>query len=463
MRFDHENTKRKYPLAIVILAAGMGTRMKSNLPKVMHPLAGKPMINWLIDTAEGLNPEKILVVVGPDMPELEATIAPHQPVIQQVRNGTGGALQCAMPFLDGFKGNVLVLLGDTPLLSQDTLQHLIDVRNVDAMTGVSVLGATMENPTGYGRLIEKSDGTLRHIVEEKDASDKERAVKKVNTGAFCIDALRLPKWLGKIDNNNAQGEFYITDLPYIAAEDGFYTRIAMAHNTAETQGCNTRSDLAALEGELQKKLRKNIMDQGVQMLDPSTVYVHYDTVIEPGTLIEPNVFLGPDVTIKAGCHIKAFCHFEGVVIHENVTIGPFARLRPGTVLEENVRIGNFVEVKKSKIGARSKVNHLGYVGDCDMGEDVNFSAGAITVNYDGFEKHQTVIGNNVIVGSNSNLIAPISIDDGAFIAAGSTITEDVPTDALSISRDSGKIREGWAAEYRRRKAAIAKKITNKKK
>lgn len=458
MRFDHANTKRKYPLAVVILAAGVGSRMKSDQPKVMHPLAGRPMINWLLDTAQQLEPEAILVVTGPDMPQLEAAIAPHQPVLQQVRNGTGGALQCAMPFLDGFKGNVLVLLGDTPLLGVGTLQNLIDTRGADAMTGLSVLGTVLDNPTGYGRLIEKSDGTLRHIVEEKDASDKERAVNKVNTGAFCIDALRLPKWLSKIDNNNAQGEFYITDLPYIAAQDGFHTRIAMAVDPAETIGCNTRSDLATLEGHLQNRLRKNMMDQGVQMLDPSTVYLHYDTVIEPGTLIEPNVFCGPGVTIKAGCHIKAFTHMEGAILHENVTVGPFARLRPGTVLEDDVRIGNFVEVKKSLIGAGSKVSHLGYVGDCVMGKDVNFSAGAITVNYDGFEKHQTTIGDNVIVGSNVNLIAPISIDDGAFIAAGSTITKDVPTDALSISRDAGKIREGWAAEYRRRKAAIAKKL-----
>ena len=463
MRFDHENTKRKHKLAVVILAAGKGTRMKSDLPKVMHPLAGRPMINWLLDTAQALDPEKILVVVGPDMPELEATIAPHQPVIQQVRNGTAGALQCAMPFLDGFKGNILVLLGDTPLLSLETLQRLIAARSVDAVTGLSVLGTVLDDPTGYGRLIEKADGTLRHIVEEKDASDKERAVNKVNTGAFCIDALRLSKWLGQIDNNNAQGEFYITDLPYIAAQDGFQTRIAMAKNAMETRGCNTRSDLAALEGELQQRLRKAVMDHGVHMVDPSSVYLHYDTVIEAGVFIEPHVFFGAGVIVKTGTHIKAFCHFEGATLGENVTIGPFARLRPGTVLENEVRVGNFVEVKKSTIGARSKINHLGYVGDCTMGEGVNFSAGAITVNYDGFEKHQTTIGDNVIVGSNVNLIAPISIDDGAFLAAGSTITKDVPSDALSISRDPGKIREGWAAEYRRRKEAIAKKLGRSKK
>lgn len=456
-------SKPAKPLAVVILAAGKGSRMKSDQPKVMHKLAGLPMINWLLKTVSQLNPDQIYVITGPDMPDLEAAVAPHQTVLQQVRNGTGGALQCALPFLDGFKGNVMVLLGDTPLLSLQSLQALLDARNADALTGISVLGTLLNNPTGYGRLIEKSDGTLRHIVEEKDATAKERAVKKVNTGAFCIDGMRLANWLSKIDSNNAQGELYITDLPYIAAEDGFKTRVAMAGDAAETVGCNTRADLAQLEGTLQNRLREDIMKSGVHMHDPSTVYLHHDTVIEPGTVIEPNVFFGAGVTVKANAHIKAFCHFEGATIGENVTIGPFARLRPETELGNNVRIGNFVEVKKSKIGEGSKINHLGYVGDCVMGADVNFSAGAITVNYDGFEKHKTHIGNNVIVGSNANLIAPIAIDDGAFIAAGSTVTEDVPTDALSISRESGKIREGWAAEYRRRKEALLQKMGGKKK
>ncbi len=332
-------------LAVVILAAGKGTRMKSDKPKVMHDLAGLPMINWLLGTVDALNPDRVVVVTGPDMPELEAAVAPHQTIIQHERNGTGGALKTAMPALEGFKGNVLVLLGDTPLIGLETLQGLIETRNVDAMTGISVLGAILDNPTGYGRLIEKSDGTLAHIVEEKDASAKERAVKKVNTGAFCLDALRLPNWLAKIDNNNAQGEYYITDLPYIAAQDGFKTRVALAANFDETIGCNTRADLAKLEGILQDRLRDVTMKNGVHMLDPSSVYLHHDTVIEEGVLIEPHVFFGPAVTVKSGCHIKAFCHFEGAVLHENVTIGPFARLRPGTTLHEGVRVGNFVEVK----------------------------------------------------------------------------------------------------------------------
>ena len=455
-------TQPNKPLAIVILAAGKGTRMKSPLPKVMQPLAGLPMINWLLKTAESLNPDKIIVVTGPDMPDLEAAVTPHQTALQQVRNGTGGALQCAMPFLQDFKGNILVLLGDTPLLRVETIQRLITAREHDAVTGLSVLGTVLDNPTGYGRLIEKADGTLKHIVEEKDASEAERAVKKVNTGAFCIDSKRLANWLGRIDNNNASGEFYITDLPYIAAQDGFKTRVALSLDAQETRGCNTRTDLAVLESCLQQRLREAVMNTGVHMHDPSTVYLHHDTVIEPNVTIEPNVFFGAGVTVKNGCHIKAFCHFEGAVLYEDVTIGPFARLRPGTQLGEGVKVGNFVEVKKSTVGARSKINHLGYVGDCTMGEDVNFSAGAITVNYDGFQKHQTQIGDNVIVGSNVNLIAPIAIDDGAFIAAGSTITKDVPQDSLSIARDEGEIREGWAAKYRKKKSDLMKKIVGNK-
>ncbi len=421
------------------------------------------MINWLVTTVEKLNPERLIVVTGPDMPELESAVTPHQTIIQHERNGTGGALKEALPALEGFKGNVLVLLGDTPFITQTTLQTLIDTKNTDGMTGIAVLGTVMQNPTGYGRLIENPDATLQHIAEEKDAGPHEKMITKVNTGAFCLDSTRLTGWLSRIDNNNAQKEYYITDLPYIAAQEKFKTRIAMTFDNNEVQGCNTRADLAALEQTAQNYLRNKWMNQGVHMIDPSTVWLQHDTVIEPNVIIEPNLFCGPGVTIKRGCHIKAFCHFEGATIEENAIVGPFARLRPGTTLGKNVRIGNFVEIKKSTIGAGSKVNHLGYVGDCTMGPEVNFSAGAITVNYDGFEKHETHIGKGVIVGSNANLIAPLTIDDGAFIAAGSTITEDVPGDALSISRDTTKIREGWAAEYRKRKAALVKKIGRTKK
>lgn len=432
--------------------------MKSDQPKVMHTLAGLPMINWLLNTVETLQPAHIITVVGPDMPQLEAAVAPHQTVIQQKRNGTGGALACALPLLKDFTGDILVLLGDTPMMRAETLQNLIATKQANPKNGLSVLGVDLPSPKGFGRLIQNQDGSLQHIIEEKDSTDTQRSVTLVNTGAFCLDAQLTQSWITQINTNNAQGELYITDLPAIAAQDSHTTAIAQASCADEVVGCNTRIDLAALEATAQARLRDAAMLQGVQMLDPSTVHLHHDTIIEADVLIEPNLFCGPAVTIKSGAHIKAFCHFEDCIIGKSAIVGPFARLRPGTVLGEEVRIGNFVEVKKSTIGNRSKINHLGYVGDCVMGEDVNFSAGAITVNYDGFDKHQTTIGNSVMVGSNANLVAPISINDGAFIAAGSTITEDVPADSLSIARDKGQTRQGWASEYRKRKQMTIKKI-----
>jgi bifunctional UDP-N-acetylglucosamine pyrophosphorylase/glucosamine-1-phosphate N-acetyltransferase len=454
----------KPSLAIVILAAGQGTRMKSIKPKVMHELAGLPMISWLIKTAESLKPEKIVVVAGPGMPELQEAAKPHASVIQKVRDGTAGALRTAMPQLKNFKGDVLVVLGDAPLVAKETLQALITARrNHDA--GLSVLGVELCCADGYGRLIVRADGTLEKIVEHKDASEAEREVNLVNTGAFCINGEKLPGWLAKIENKNAAKEFYITDLPEIAGREGRKTAVHVSCCPSEVQGCNSRSDLAELEKTLQYMLREEVMNTGVTMIDPETVYLHHDTKIAKDVTIEPNVFFGPGVEVGEGAVIKAFSHIEGAKIGKNVTIGPFARLRPGADIGEEVRIGNFVEVKAAKIGKRAKINHLAYVGDAMLGEDVNFSAGAITVNYDGFNKHRTIIGKNVMVGSNVNLVAPVRIRDGAFIAAGSTITEDVPADSLAIERKPAEIRKGWAVEYRRKKAAKkpARKMGTKKK
>ena len=443
----------KQNLAVVILAAGKGTRMKSGSPKVMHELAGRPMIGWLLDTVQELGAKKIVVVIGPGMPELAAAVAPHQTVIQKERTGTGGALKIALPALKNHKGDVLVLLGDTPLLGVKTLKSLVAARGDD---GIAVLGAELPDPTGYGRLIVKGD-TLQQIVEEKDASAKEKQVALVSTGAFCIDGAKLESWVKKIGNKNAAGEYYLTDLPEIAAKDKAVTRVVVTKNIEEIRGCNSRVDLAALEATLQNRLREKFLTSGVSMIDPSTVYLHFDTKIASDVLIEPGVFFGPGVELGEGVHIKAYSHIEGAKIGKGATVGPFARLRPGTDIGAEARIGNFVEIKKSKIGKRSKISHLGYVGDTIMGDDTNFGCGAITVNYDGFDKHQTVIGKGVMVGSNVSLIAPLEVKDGAFIAAGSTITDDVPADALSISREDTQIREGWAKEFRQRKQAAQKK------
>ncbi len=453
----------KKPLAVVILAAGQGTRMKSNLPKVMHTLAGWPMIKWLLQSVEALAPEKIITVIGPDMPDLKKAVQPHETVVQKTRDGTAGALRCALPKLKGFQGDVLVLLGDAPLISVHTLRALVHMRSQGSKTGISVLGVELPNPYGYGRLIMSREGLLQDIVEQADADYEQQMVRLVNTGGFCIDGARLSRWLDMVGNDNAQGEYYLTDLPAIAARDRVDTRVCICPDPEEVMGCNSRSDLANLEMALQKRLRNAVMEDGVTMLDASSVYLHHDTAIAPGVVIEPHVFFGPDVHVSEGAHIKAFSHIEGTNIGKNASVGPFARLRPGSEIEEDVRIGNFVEIKQSTIGTRSKIGHLAYVGDCEMGDDVNFSAGAITVNYDGFEKHKTIIGKGVMVGSNVNLVAPLQVDDGAFIAAGSTVTEDVPADSLSIARDTAEIRKGWAAKYRKRKLALIKKMKAKKK
>jgi len=448
------------PLAIIILAAGKGTRMKSDKPKVMQPLAGLPMINWLLKTAETLNPEKIITVIGPDMYDLAQAVTPHETVIQETRNGTGGAAKIAAAALGNFKGDVLILLGDAPLIEEETLRALIAARGC-ADIGLSLLGCQVQNATGYGRIILSENNLVAKIVEEKDATEDEKKINLINTGAFCVNGEHLLSWLNKITNDNAAAEYYITDLPQIAAADGQKTAVAVIDNETEIMGCNTLADLAVLEQALRLKLCHTAMESGTHIIDPATTYLHHDTVLGQNTIIEPNVFFGPDVVIKNNVHIKAFCHFEGVTIEQGATIGPFARLRPGTEIQEGVRIGNFVEVKKSTIGKHSKINHLAYVGDTTMGADVNFSAGAITVNYDGFEKHQTIIGKGVMIGSNVNLVAPLQINDGALIAAGSTITQDVPADALSIARDPASIRQGWAKMYRERKQAIKDKLSKK--
>ncbi len=447
------------PLAIIILAAGKGTRMKSDKPKVMHELAGRPMINWLLGACDALNPEKIVVVTGPDMPELEEAVKPHQTALQETRDGTGGAVRVAAPLLDGFDGDVLIVLGDTPLMSDHTLRDLIASKGEAPL---SVLGCVLDKPFGYGRLILDEAGFLQAIVEEKDAAPEQKAVQLVNTGVFCVDGAQLGGWLDQLDSNNAQGEYYITQLPEIIAKTGAKMVVSVTPETHEILGCNTRADLATLEGHLQDRLREEHMNNGVVMHAPSTVYLWHDTEIGQDTVIEPNVIFGPEVKIAEAVTIKGFSHLEGAVVKKGAILGPFARLRPDTTIGEDAKIGNFVEIKKSNIGNGAKVNHLAYVGDCEMGDRVNFSAGAITVNYDGFQKHQTVIGKDVMVGSNVNLVAPVHIDDGAFVAAGSTITEDVPADALGIARDPAQIRKGWAAKFREAKKEAKAKQAKKK-
>ena len=452
----------KTPIAVVILAAGMGTRMKSDLPKVLHKIAGLSMVGHVLNAAQSLRPEKIIVVSGPNMPALAKEVEDRAEIaIQKTAQGTGDAVKSALPKLKGFEGDVIILNGDGPLITPVTLRKLISAKSKDLLGGLSVLGMKMKYPKGYGRFIVNKDKTLARIVEEKDCSAEERKVQICNAGAWCVDGKRLPKWIKKIGNTNAQGEYYLTDLPEVAARDNASTHIYVTPDPEEVLGCNTRAQLAELEAVMQTRLRAAHMAAGVTLQEPSSVYFAWDTKIGRDTLIEPNVYFGPGVKIAAGVHIKAFSHIEGAHVKSGSTVGPFARLRPGARLEEEVRIGNFVEVKNSKVGKGSKINHLGYVGDCEMGDDVNFSAGAITVNYDGFQKHKTKIGKGVMVGSNANLVAPVTIDDGAFVAAGSTITDNLPADALGLERTETEVRKGWAALYRKKqkKSKAVKKKT----
>ena len=453
---------KKKPLACVILAAGKGTRMKSAKPKVMNELLGWPMVKWLLESVQKLDPDRTIVVVGPGMEELERSVKPAETVLQPTQDGTGSALKCAMASLEKFNGDVLVLLGDTPMLSPETMQNLVLAKQQSDDVGIAVLATELANPTGYGRIILDTEGNVHSIREEKDAGPEEKMIRLINTGAFCLDGKHLSRWLDNIVNKNAQNEYYITDLPAIAAADGYKTRMFVTADIDEVQGCNTRADLAMLQQIAQRRMRTHFIEQGAILEDPMSVHFHFDTQIAEGATIEPNVYFGAGVEIAQGARIRAFSHLEGVTVGKNTTVGPFARLRPETVIGEDVRIGNFVEVKKSNIGDRSKISHLGYVGDCEMGEDVNFGCGAITVNYDGFQKHTTVLGKGVMIGSNSNLVAPVMIDDGAFIAAGSTITQNVPADALSVSRAKEEVRSGWAAIYRKKKSELKQKLAGTK-
>ena len=436
--------KRKDPLAIVILAAGKGTRMKSVLPKVMHQIAGRPMIGWLIEVAESLNPEKIIVVTAPGMDDVKAAVAPHQIAIQTEQRGTGDAVKPALPFLKDFQGKVLILLGDEPFLDRDVLEEMI------GWNGLSVMAVRPLSPKGLGRMIANEDGTLDRIVEEKDATEDQKEIRLCNAGNFCVPSSHLGKWLDQLGNDNAQGEYYLTDIPRIAEKDGYLTYVVET-DVQWVWGINTRSELAEHERMAQVKLRDRAMMNGATLIDPNTVTFGYDTVLGKDVVVEPNVVFGPGVVAGDNVTIHAFSHLTDVKIESGTQVGPFARIRGGTTLGENTKIGNCVDVKKSIIGAGAKANHLAYIGDASVGAKSNIGAGTITCNYDGFDKHKTDIGAGVFVGSNSTLVAPVKLEDGSFVAAGSVVTQTVPKDALLIARATSIIKNGWAAIYRDRK------------
>jgi len=431
-------------LACIILAAGHSTRMKSKTSKVLHPIAGRPLIGWLLETVKSLNPEKTIIVTSPDGDAVRDYVAPLQSVIQQRAQGTADAVKAAMPALAGFKGTILVLFADGPLYRAETLQNLLAAYD-KPKSGLAFLAMRPDDPFGYGRIITKDDGTLSAIVEEKDANDAQKKINLCWTGIMCGDAESFAYGLPRIDNKNVKGEYYLTDLPGVVSG----ATILVEAPFAETLGANNRAELAVLERKIQDRLRARALENGATLIDPSSTYFSYDTQLGRDVTIEPNVFFGPGVTIADDVTIKAFSHIEGAKIESGAHIGPFARLRPGTIIGPDCKLGNFVETKNATLAAGVKASHLAYIGDADVGANVNFSCGAITVNYDGVNKNKTIIGRDAMIGSNVNLVAPITIGDGAYVAAGSTITKDVPADALAVAREKPSVIEGWAAKKRK--------------
>ena len=446
----------KKKTAAIVLAAGLGTRMKSQLPKVMHPVAGHPMVNHLLDTVAKLDVDKVVVVVGPDMPELEAAVAPHATAVQYDRLGTGDAVKAGMSELEGFKGNILVLYGDSPLITEVTLNTMIEAREpVEGQfaPAVVVLGFVPEDPGAYGRLVvDEEDGELLAIVEANDASPEELAISLCNSGVMCFDGELLPQMLGRLNNDNAKGEYYLTDCVQLAREDGFSCAVVEG-DEEELIGVNSRIELALVETIAQDRLREKAMKGGATLIDPSTVYFSHDTKIGKDVLIEPNVFFGPGVTVGNNAHIKGFSHLEGTTIGDDVSVGPFARMRPGANLGDGAKIGNFVEIKNADIEQGGKVSHLTYIGDARVGAGANIGAGTITCNYDGFLKSKTDIGAGAFIGSNTALVAPVKIGAGAIVGAGSTITHDVGENDIVTTRADQKKVSGAAERYRERKQA----------
>lgn len=441
-------------LAVVILAAGKGTRMKSKTPKVLHKVAGLPMIGHVLNTANELGADKIITVIGPDMDDVREAAAPNPCVIQAEQNGTADALKAALPELKGFKGSVLVLYADVPLVSGQSLQMLIE-HHEGGDFGATIMMMVPPDPTGYGRIVQNPDGTLNRIVEQADASEEEQQIRLVNSGIMVIDGEKLPEWIAKIKSGNAQGEYYLTDLPNVIQDDGGSCGVVRGH-FLELRGVNSRAQLAELEGFAQNVLRHDAMDRGVTLHDPHSVYFSWDTKIGKDVTVEPNVVFGPGVDIDDDVTIHAFSHIEGAKIKSGASVGPFARIRPKSVLEENVSVGNFIEVNRSTLKAGAKSKHVSYLGDAVIGEKTNIGAGTVIANYDGFNKNDTVIGDNVFIGSNSTLVAPVTIGDQALVAGGSVITSDVSENAIAIERSEQRIIKGAAAKYRDTKSAKKK-------
>ncbi len=441
------------PVSVIVLAAGQGTRMNSDLPKVLHPLAAAPLLHHALTTARSLDPSRIVVVTGHGSEAVtNAALAFDEAVdavLQDPQLGTAHAVSKAAPLLADTQGEAIVLYADTPFISEETLRAMLDAR---ARHAVVVLGFHAADPGRYGRLITTGDSLLK-ITEWKDATETERAITLCNSGVICADAKTLFSLIAEVGNQNAAAEFYLTDIVELARNRGLTAGVVLC-DESETLGINTRAQLADAERAFQTRARTEALDNGVTLTAPETVFFALDTHIGRDATIGPNVIFGPGVTVESGAEIKAFCHLEGCHISRGASVGPFARLRPGAELAEDVHVGNFVEIKNAILDEGVKVGHLSYIGDADVGEFTNIGAGTVTCNYDGVMKHRTRIGKRVFIGSDTMLVAPVTVGDGALTGSGSVITEDVPAEAIAIGRARQVTKPGLATKFFEKLKAI---------
>ncbi len=439
--------------AAIILAAGMGTRMKSALPKVLHPVANRPMISHILTTLGAVSPERTVVVVAPGMDRVAKAVAPAETAIQTEALGTGHAVLAAREAMAGFEGDVLVLFGDTPLLTAETMRKMVAARRAANDPAVVVLGFRPDDPAEYGRLVTDGDGGLEAIVEFRDATPEQREIGLCNAGIMAIDGKLMFSLLDAVGNDNAKGEYYLTDIVAIARDRQLACVAVEADDPVEVMGVNSRAQLAEAENAMQQRLRAAAMANGVTMTDPETVWLSADTKLGRDVTIEPNVFFGTGVTVADNVEIRAFCHIDQAEVESGCIVGPFARLRPGAKLGRDAHIGNFVEIKAAHVEEGAKVNHLSYIGDARVGAKANIGAGTITCNYDGFFKDITDIGAGAFIGSNTALVAPVKVGDGAIVGAGSVVTTEVEADALAVARGKQRNIGGWAKSFRTRRQA----------
>ncbi len=445
------SNENRRSVGAVVLAAGMGTRMRSELPKVLHQVGGKPMVAHVLDTVMALSAKRLGVVVAPTHAAVTEAVRPTPTAVQKEPLGTAHAALSAASLFAGFDGDIFILFGDTPLITQETLQAMLDRRAAADRPTVVVLGMRPAGENAYGRLVVDEAGLLDRIVEYKDATEAERAIDLCNSGVMLVDGARLFDLLRQVGNDNAKGEYYLTDIVALARAEGGVCAVVEGEES-ELLGVNDRVDLAAAEAEYQRRRRLDAMRRGVTLVAPDTVFFADDVEIGRDVIVEPNVVFGPGARIESGAKIRAFSHVEGARVAAGAVIGPYARLRSGADIGEGARIGNFVEVKAAFVEAGAKANHLAYIGDARVGAGANIGAGTITCNYDGFGKHFTDIGKGAFIGSNTALVAPVSIGDGAIVGAGSTVDQDVPANSLGLVRAEQTNRPGWAEAFRARKA-----------